>query len=122
MCDKEYFYNAIELIKSKVRNAIFIVFSDDLEWVKSYIKLEEKFPECKFYYESGKDTVEEKLRMMTKCKHFIISNSSFSWWAQYLAKNENKIVIAPDAWFTNGDKNGLYIDDWILIPTQTKDM
>ena len=122
VCDKEYFYNAIELIKSKVRNAIFIVFSDDLEWVKSYIKLEEKFPECKFYYESGKDTVEEKLRMMTKCKHFIISNSSFSWWAQYLAKNENKIVIAPDAWFTNGDKNGLYIDDWILIPTQTKDM
>ncbi|MFR5684323.1 MAG: hypothetical protein ACLUD1_09830 [Clostridia bacterium] len=51
-----------------------------------------------------------------------MSNSSFSWWAQYLAKNENKIVIAPDAWFTNGDKNGLYIDDWILIPTQTKDM
>lgn len=115
VCDKEYFYNAVKIMKNKVDSPKFIVFSDDLEWVRSYIKLEEHFPDCEFYYESGKDTVEEKLRMMTMCKHFIISNSSFSWWAQYLAKNKDKIVIAPNAWFTNGDKNGLYMDSWLLV-------
>jgi len=120
VCDKEYFYKAIEVMKEKVDNPYFIIFSDDLEWVCSYIKLEEKFPECRFYYESGKDTVEEKIRMMAMCKHFIISNSSFSWWAQYLSKNKSKVVIAPSAWFTNGDKNGLYMDSWTLIDIEKK--
>lgn len=118
VCDKEYFYRAIDKIKEKVKDPVFIVFSDDLEWVKSYIKLEEKYPKLRFYYESGKDSVEEKIRMMTKCKNFIISNSTFSWWAQYLAKNNKKLVIAPNMWFTNGMKNGLYMDNWILVETK----
>ena len=94
---------------------VFIVFSDDLKWVRNHLKLEEHFPNVKFVYESGNDSVEEKIRMMTMCKHFIISNSSFSWWAQYLCPNEDKIVVAPNMWFTNGSKNGLYMDSWNLI-------
>ena len=115
VCDRQYFYDAIVAAGERINNPVFLVFSDDLDWVKEYIRLEERFPDYKFLYETGTDSVEEKLRMMTMCKHFIISNSSFSWWAQYLAKNKNKVVIAPDAWFTNGKKSGLYMDTWKLV-------
>lgn len=115
VCDKEYFYSAIEKISMKLENPLFIVFSDDIEWVKTYMKFEEKFSNMKFIYESGEDPVWEKLRLMSECKHFIISNSTFSWWAQYLSDNVGKIVYAPSKWFTNGNKCGLYEPTWNLI-------
>ncbi|MDW3709242.1 alpha-1,2-fucosyltransferase [Enterococcus faecium] len=115
VCDREYFYEAIDRLNEKLKNPVYLIFSDDLEWVKNYIRLEEKYPNCRFIYERGSDTVEEKIRMMAMCKHFIISNSSFSWWAQYLSTNADKIVIAPNAWFTNGNRNGLYMDSWECI-------
>lgn len=54
---------------------------------------------------------------MSACKHFVLSNSSFSWWAQYLSDNNNKIVVAPDIWYKTGDpkKTALYQDGWNLI-------
>lgn len=115
VCDKNYFYKAVSKACDYIDNPKFIVFSDDLKWVKEYIDLEGMFPNCEFYYEDGTDTVEEKIRMMTMCKNFIISNSSFSWWAQYLSTNKDKMVIAPSYWFTNGEKNGLYMNNWLLI-------
>ena len=110
VCDERYFEKAIELIQKHVDNPTYIVFSDDVEWVKNNMK----FPE-NTYYEDGTDPVWEKLRLMYSCKHFVISNSSFSWWAQYLSSNDKKIVVAPKKWMNDGDNPDIYDDDWILV-------
>ena len=107
VCNPEYFLESVRVIKKKVNSPVFIVFSDDLEWVKSNINFEEHFPDTRFYYESGNDTVEEKIRLMSSCKHFIISNSTFSWWAQFLSRNNKKKVVAPENWYADGLKCGL---------------
>ena len=54
---------------------------------------------------------------MTSCKHFIISNSTFSWWMQYLSEYGNKKVIAPSKWYKNCENFSVPLleDDFILI-------
>ena len=110
ICTPEYFELGIQKIQQMISNPKFIVFSDDIEWVKKNMK----FPKGTLF-ESGKDPVWEKLRLMYECKHFIISNSTFSWWAQYLSRNNEKIVIAPSRWQNNGYTKDIYEENWELI-------
>ena len=113
ICDEAYLRKAIEKIKQLIDNPILIFFSDDISWVKENIKTD-----IPAYHESGDDPIWEKLRLMYSCKHFIISNSTFSWWAQYLSRNEEKIVISPDHWKNDGNIKikHLISDDFITIP------
>ena len=110
VCHKDYFMRAIERIKELVDNPVFFFFSDDIEWVKQNIHTG-----CETYSEDGTDPVWEKLRMMSMCKHFIISNSTFSWWAQYLSVNDEKIVISPSRWFNNDYECPLIEKEFITI-------
>jgi hypothetical protein len=86
----------------------FLIFSDDMEWCKSI------FPEGVVFMESNNQFID--LCLMSMCEHNIISNSSFSWWAAYLNKNDNKKIIAPSNWFTQPKPlNDLYLENWIII-------
>ena len=53
---------------------------------------------------------------MKACNHFIISNSSLSWWAQFLGECKEKTVLAPSKWLNFGHEGDrLYQDNWELI-------
>ena len=110
VCTEKYYSNAIKLIYERFPDAKFYIFSDDVDAVRK-----------KFYFRndiitepSGSNEF-EKLAYMSQCKHFILSNSSFSWWAQYLSDNENKTVVAPSRWFRTDIPCDIYQDNWILL-------
>lgn len=84
----------------------FIVFSDDIEWCKQ----QEIFKGCAF--SEGNDEITD-MNMMASCKHNIIANSSYSWWAAYLNPNLGKRVIAPKDWYTLTSP----IDGHISVPS-----
>ncbi len=109
ICDKEYFDRAVQYMKQHLEHPVFIIFSDNVEWVKQKFD----FTNCKTMYENTQNSVWEKLRLMSACKHFIISNSTFSWWAQYLGTSKEKIVVAPCKW--REDKPDLIMEQWILL-------
>lgn len=113
ICDETYIKKAIEKVKQLISNPVLVFFSDDIKWVKETIKTD-----LPSYYESGEDPIWEKLRLMYSCKHFVISNSTFSWWAQYLSRNENKVVISPDRWYNDESMkiHHLISKDFITIP------
>ena len=110
VCGEEYYKSALEKMKRTHPDATFVIFSDNIEWAKKVIG--EKYPAL---YESGNNTICEKIVLMSSCKHFIIANSSFSWWTQYLSNNSNKDVISPNRWYTDNSDTRVINKDWIII-------
>lgn len=93
VCDLPYYQKAISKIKEVLESPVFFIFSDDIEWTKENLELENAV------YVSNPDLTEcEELMLMSYCKHNIIANSTFSWWGAWLNQNKNKIVIAPQKW------------------------
>ncbi|MBS4168468.1 alpha-1,2-fucosyltransferase [Parachlamydia sp. AcF125] len=91
-------------------SAYCLVFSDNMEWCKK--ELAEIRPNLHFI--EGESYIHD-FYLMSFCKHNIISNSTFSWWAAYLNSNPYKIVIAPKKWFTpkvGHDTRDLIPDNW----------
>ena len=101
-------------IKQMPKDTVFFIFSDDIAWCKS------SFPDLpeKFKFVEG-NTDYEDLKIMMLCKHNIICNSTFSWWAAWLNENPDKKIIAPSLWFgpayANHDTKDLYCENWIKI-------
>ena len=114
VCDRAYFCQAIKEIKKRVKNPCFVIFSDDILWcIKNLSCLFDI--DDKLLFEDGTDEPFEKLRLMYSCKHFVLSNSTFSWWAQYLSSNAEKVVVAPKSWRSNEQDDHLNEPGWVLI-------
>jgi hypothetical protein len=114
VCPIEYYDEAIRLIKQRLSKAVFFIFSDDLEWARENLKPDRP---C-IFVDCNKDmSAVHDMRLMTACKHFIIANSSFSWWGAWLSTALDKIVVAPEKWRKiNRPVDDLLPDDWIKLP------
>jgi len=119
----DFYFEAINLMSDKIDAPEFFAFSDDIEWVKTHLKVSEKIHFVSINVDSDdNERIDiEEFFLMKNCKHNIISNSSFSWWAGYLNDNENKIIIAPKKWYNNNihqssfEKHSIFLNDWIVL-------
>ncbi|ACU02372.1 alpha-1,2-fucosyltransferase [Pedobacter heparinus] len=101
LCGPEYYQTAINYITSKVNAARFFIFSDDIDWCIANLKLQD----CSFISWNKGTSSYIDMQLMSSCKHHIVANSSFSWWAAWLNPNPDKIVIAPEKWTNDKDIN-----------------
>ncbi len=122
----DYFQAAIDSFPPGYQ---FVVFSERIEWCKKH------FPRLNkpFIYIEGNDGIEDFF-LMSKMKHVIMANSSYSWWAAYLNPNNHKIIVAPQSFvdpvpdphfplkqsylFKNED---VYLSDWKTIPVNFRE-
>lgn len=113
VCSLEYYDKAIKRIGADIKNPHFFIFSDDPAWVKENIT--PPFPTI--YVSGNPEKPEEDIVLMSKCRHNIIANSSFSWWGAWLNANPQKIVIAPKQWFKTKkmDTRDIIPETWIKI-------
>jgi hypothetical protein len=110
----DYYIEAVNKFISDGKYFKLLVFSDDIEWCKTYI-----VGENVYYSENNTNYVD--MCMMTLCDHNIIANSTFSWWGAYLNQNPNKIVICPEDYVGNSDaasqfiNKNYYPNEWISL-------
>jgi hypothetical protein len=97
LTEMSYYKRAVELISKQIDNPHFYIFSDDIEWCKDNVKIDFPITFVDHSYKGHKFST--YLQLMKNCKHFIIPNSTFAWWAAWLCQNDQKLVIAPKRWF-----------------------
>ena len=113
-----YYDQAISMMRSKYpgEKLVIYVFSDDIDYCKKYFSekqelavegIDLRYPQ----YESDNYTLDDMF-LMSHCKHMIMANSSYSWWAAWMNQNEDKTVICPELGMWKGD---FYPDEWIKI-------
>ncbi len=115
ICSVEFYKKAMNYMQYKLQNIIYIIFSDEIEWVKNNLILDNAI-----YIESDEERLpHEDIYLMSLCDHNIIANSSFSWWGAWLNGNKDKIVIAPDRWFSDEtlalQSKDIVCENWIKI-------
>ena len=111
VCSLDYFEQAAKEVCSKDSDTKFLVFTDDIPWVKENLKFPHEFvvvnndPIKPFWY----------IYLMSLCSNNIMSNSSFSWWGAFLNKNKQKIVVAPKKWYKDSSNPKMYLDSYIVL-------
>lgn len=113
----DYYIKAVRYIEERINNPNFYIFSDDIEWAKKNLKINDNHK----FINLGSEGDYLELKLMSYCKHNIIANSTFSWWSAWLNENPDKIVIAPKRWYNNlnfqkqYEKNHFIPKEWIKL-------
>lgn len=106
----EYYLEGIKYVENILPIDNILVFSDDIPYCKSVFNNDKMiFMENLPHH--------EQMYLMSLCDNNILANSTFSWWASYLNKNEDKIVIFPKIWFGTKapyDPSDIYWEDNII--------
>jgi hypothetical protein len=117
--DEDFYVAAIDVIKDLVKDPVYFVFSDDVDWCKNFFKKMQIA--CEFVQCDGDQADLEDFEVMKNCRHQIIANSSFSWWAAFLNEYDRKVVITSKVWYKDLriqkylDEGDGFLLDWICI-------
>lgn len=94
-----------------------VIFSDDMKYCRIHF-------ECfdNVYFADGTDV--EQLCLMSMCDHFIIANSTFSWWGAYLGEKPYSKIIRPAYLFAGdllkkSDSKDFYPERWKVYDHKT---
>lgn len=108
--DASYFTRAMAEIERQISNPHYFVFAQAMEWAREHIR--SKNPVTFATPRDSHDGVIQDLYLMTRCHHYILSNSSLHWWAAFLNPRTDKIVLCPNQGWPNKD---MLLKDWTRI-------
>lgn len=104
-----YYKKSIEYMINKYKDFNLYIFSDDITWCKSNLKIGSNIK----YMENNTNI--NDLFLMAQCDHLITANSTFSWWAAWLNTNLNKTICTPSRWFNGREYYDFIPPSWIQI-------
>lgn len=114
----DYYANAVNRIEALVPGAHYFIFSDRPNFARAHVPLPDERLTC-VTHNNGIEGAYADLWLMSQCSHFIIANSTFSWWGAWLSANVGKVVIAPGFECRQGKMwwgfDGLFPPSWIKI-------
>ena len=114
VCPLDYYHSALEYIRQRTPNPAFFVFSDDPAWASSNLS---NLEAATFVSHNVGRNDAEDMRLMMNCRHFIIANSTFSWWSAWLSQNPDKMIVAPKRWYASAKQSDkdLVPEKWVRL-------
>ena len=99
-----------------------LVFSNDTVWASEWAgqKQEETGRSFTVVLGTTEETGYIDLMLMSRCRHHIIANSSFSWWGAWLNPSAEKLVIAPARWLNTRECRDIYTEGMLRIDAEGK--
>ncbi len=119
ICTDHYYETALEAAADKYPDCTFYLFSNDPEWSYPWLKKRIKGENEIIPVTVPKGRDHEALSLMSRCRHNILANSSFGWWASYLNPNPDKLVFAPERWLNGWDCRDVYRADMIKVDSES---
>lgn len=123
ICTDAYYDKAIDYMKDKYKTAHFFVFTNDVLWTEKWCEAKQKAdgkPAFTVIEGTQESTGYIDLMLMSKCRHHIIANSSFSWWGAWLGTASGKCVIAPEKWLNTRECHDIFTPDMVRIDAYGK--
>lgn len=113
-CSPQYYLRAAEIVAAAAGRPVFFVFSDDPRWARANVELPHR---TVVVSGSARLADHDELWLMSRCRHIITANSTFSWWAAWLSTAAGKVVVAPRRWFADDEEASARIlpDSWTAI-------
>ena len=113
ICSEEYYQRAIRMIRQYHPEAKLFFFSDDICWCRKHLKYENSH----YIEHKNKQPDWVVLYLITRCRHHIIANSTFSFWGAYLSRHPHSINIYPRNWYANPEwiTPDIFPKEWIAI-------
>lgn len=109
-----YYKDAVRTLRAIWGPLPVIIFSDSPD---EAILLSKEIPNSAYFSDSGMSSAQVLIELATY-RHMVGSNSSFSWWAAFMANHEYGNVIFPKPWISGNDADGLMFDNWIRLPLE----
>ena len=105
----EYYTRAIERVRERITNPRFYICSNNIKNAIEFLGLKSEYIYVSLV--EGMTDLDE-FTIMSQCPNHIISNSTFSWWAAWLGKQEETTNIAPNILFGNKD---IIPKEWLKV-------
>ncbi len=103
--DMSYYEKAIDELSQSMAGPRIFCFSDQPDFFREHLR--PRIPVTFVTHNTGDERSYEDLWLMTRCRHFVLANSSFSWWGAWLSARPGKRVIYPQPvsweWVRNSD-------------------
>jgi hypothetical protein len=114
ICSAGYYQRAVDYVTTRVGAPHLFVFSDDPQWTRANLRfaVPVTFVDANPPHRGYLD-----MRLMARCRHHVVANSSFSWWGAWLNPSREKVVVAPRHWFSasGNDTSDLLPPNWVRL-------
>ncbi len=124
ICTEAYYIEGIRRMREMYPGCRFFLFTNDGSWARQQLAEERSkgeeagesvgglFSDVRWIdLPPAKDNDYAEFVLMSRCKHHILANSSFGWWASYLNRNPDKTILAPERWLNDVDCSDFYRAD-----------
>ena len=114
ICTDAYYNAAMEYMRERHPGCVFYLFTDDSYWAESFVESHSDMEVVPVTF-SEEYTGYQDMYLISRCRHHIIANSTFSWWGWWLRRERDGEVIAPSRWLNNDRCADILTDEMIRI-------